>query len=98
MISLRHIVGGYEVLIDGKTFGYLQKSDGFSTGDSVIKCQISVSSGDLILIARHAAEVKEYGDKIPHCSICGGTPAFISPRDTSCKNRMHQDFAFFNDL
>src|SRR3989344_7994831 len=97
MVLFSHIPNGREVLVDGKTFGYLQKGDGFSTGEGVIKGQISVSSYDLILIARHAAEVNEYGDKIPRCSLCGGTPAFISPHDTICENRMHQDFEFFND-
>lgn len=53
--------GGFEVLVDGKSFGYLQKSRGFFTDPTVVKDFLVVSPEDLVEIAKKADEIKTQG-------------------------------------
>ena len=73
MVTFKLSMGGFDVLVDGKLFGYLQKGDGFFTDSTVIKDFMKVSSADLTEIARKADEVKTHGNGIPICKSCKGT-------------------------
>lgn len=79
MVEFRETMGGFDVLVDGKLFGRLQKGNGFFTDPTVVREFLVVSPGDLIRIALKADEVKKHGNLIPRCSTCEGTPNLPLP-------------------
>lgn len=76
MVEFKLTMGGFEVVVNGKTFGHLQKGDGFFTGPTVMREFLVVSPRDLVQIAKKADEVKRHGSSIPVCRLCGGTSNF----------------------
>ncbi len=76
MVEFRETIGGFDVLVDEKLFGRLQKGDGFFTSPTTVREFLIVSPEDLTRIALKADEVKKYGDIIPICPMCKGTPNF----------------------
>jgi hypothetical protein len=76
MVDFRLTAGGFDVLVNGKLFGHLQKGDGFFIGALASREFLVVSSKDLIKIAMKADEVKRYGNIIPICPGCKGTPSY----------------------
>ena len=76
MVEFKFTPGGFDVLVNGKLFGHLQKGEGFFIDSTVIKGFLVVSPGDLTKIAIKADEVKTYGNEIPVCPSCNGTPNF----------------------
>lgn len=95
MVQFPENKSGFDVLVNGLLFGYLQKDRGFSTDIEAIKMVVVVSSEDLITIAIKADEVKTYGNVIPVCPYCKGTPNFpgdvYSPNEgmVRCGNDLH---------
>ncbi|MBI2637442.1 MAG: hypothetical protein HYW88_00945 [Candidatus Sungbacteria bacterium] len=76
MVKFTLTMGGFDIFVDEKFFGRLQKNDGFFTDPTVTKEYLVVSSKDLITIALKAEEAKNYGNVIPICAVCKGTPKF----------------------
>ena len=76
MVIFQPTMGGFDVLVNEKIFGRLQKGDGFFTDPTVVRDFLIVSSGDLAKIALKADEVKVHGKEIPVCPACKGTPNF----------------------
>lgn len=60
MVEFGTSAGGYEVRVDGKLFGYIDKN-GFFTDPTVVKSFMRVSSDDLRQIAD---KVEEYKNQI----------------------------------
>ena len=95
MVTFELSMGGFDVLVDGKLFGRLQRGDGFFTDSTLVKSYMTVSSADLIEIALKADEVKRYGNTIPVCSSCKGTPNYpqeiYNPNEGSqlCRASLH---------
>lgn len=58
MVEFQMTMGGYAVIVNGKSFGYLQKGIGFFTDPTVVREFLEVSSADLTIIAAKADEVK----------------------------------------
>ncbi len=63
MVNFHQTMGGFDVLVDGKLFGRLQKGRGFFTDPAVVKEFLVVSPQDLNQIASKANEVKNYGEE-----------------------------------
>lgn len=76
MVKFRETMSGFDVLVDEKLFGRLQGGSGFFMSPTTVREFLIVSSEDLIAIALKADEVKKYGNIIPICSMCKGTPNF----------------------
>ncbi|MFC1615082.1 hypothetical protein ACFL22_00800 [Patescibacteria group bacterium] len=55
--------GGFEVLVNGNSFGYIDKNHGYFTDSSVVKEFMNVSSEDLVSIAQKAKEVSQPNTK-----------------------------------
>lgn len=65
MLTFKQTMDGYEVLVDGKQFGWISKR-GFFTDSTAVKEFLQVSSAQLREIAEKASLVQHYGH-IPTC-------------------------------
>lgn len=61
MLTFRETMGGYEVLIDGKQFGWISKENGFFTDPTAVKEFIKVSPSQLMEIAKNVELIKQLG-------------------------------------
>lgn len=78
MVKFESTKRGLDVLIahagEWKLFGRLQKDYGFTTDSTVVTNFLVVPAEDFAMIALKADEVKKYGNSIPSCPSCKGTP------------------------
>jgi len=61
MLSFKQTMGGYEVAVNGESFGHISQEHGFFTDPTVVKKFIEVPSTDLRELAEKVELVKLHG-------------------------------------
>ena len=61
MVELKQTMGGYEVLVNDKRFGYISQEHGYFTDPTVVKDFIEVSHWDLHFLAECSMHIKKTG-------------------------------------
>ncbi len=76
MVNFKLTMGGYDAEVNGQLFGHISKERGFFLDPTTIRVFLEVPEKDLEVIALKAQEVRKYGNVLPICASCKGTPNF----------------------